>query len=97
MQQRHLYVVAGRRSCPQQAHRLAQVCAVHSVECRPGAQELPTTVSCVMRLQVARGVANQPTAVMESIRGKAWDQVCTHPCCLLLMLLCLHCVRSLQL
>jgi hypothetical protein len=29
----------------------------------------------LMRLQVARGVANQPAALMESLRGKAWDQV----------------------
>ncbi|WIA18209.1 hypothetical protein OEZ85_009681 [Tetradesmus obliquus] len=39
-----------------------------------GAVLLPVTGVTVGVVQVARGVANQPTALLESLRGKAWDE-----------------------
>ncbi|KAF6258756.1 hypothetical protein COO60DRAFT_1701147 [Scenedesmus sp. NREL 46B-D3] len=39
-----------------------------------GAVLLPVTGVTVGVVQVARGVANQPTALLESLRGKVWDQ-----------------------
>lgn len=40
-----------------------------------GAVLLPATGVTVGLVQVARGVVNQPEAVLESIRGKVWDKV----------------------
>eukprot|EP00878_Enallax_costatus_P018939 GHUV01019964.1.p1 GENE.GHUV01019964.1~~GHUV01019964.1.p1 ORF type:complete len:291 (+),score=76.81 GHUV01019964.1:714-1586(+) len=39
-----------------------------------GAVLLPVAGASVAAIQVARGILNQPEAIAESIRGKAWDQ-----------------------
>ena len=40
-----------------------------------GAVVLPVAGVCVGTVQVVRGIANQPEAIMNASKGKVWDQV----------------------